>query len=459
MIEEVSLIMNIGLFTDTYFPQINGVGTSVHTLSQSLTKLGHNVYIFTPSDPKQDPDEDNHIIRMPSMPFVFIRQYRTGLLYSPKELFKITHLHLDIVHTQTEFSLGVFGKTLSKTLNIPMVHTYHTMYEDYVHYIVNGALITPTMAKEFSRIFCNSANAVVAPTDKVKHFLNNYGVINPISVIPTGINIDKFRKSNFTQQEILDLKTELGLDLNSPIILSLGRVAKEKSIDVIINAMPELLSKIPNAKLVIVGDGPYRTILVSLVATLNIAENVIFTGAKPWDEIGKYYQLGDVFVSASITETQGLTFIEAMAAGMPVIAKNDECIQGVVKHEENGLLFENNEDLSDRLYEVLSDNEKRKKLAENSLNYVETVSADAFGKNVESLYYEILENPKKYSFHKHPNFSPIILGKRAAKKISQLNSEIGNDIIKKSKTLVHIASIPKNKVVKRYRKFKNKEIE
>ena len=120
--------MNIGLFTDTYFPQINGVATSVHMLTQELTKLGHNVYIFTPSDPKRKKTGEN-IISMKSMPCFFIKTYRIGLLYSPQKLIDIKHLNLDIIHTQTEFSLGTFGKIISKALGIPMVHTYHTMYD------------------------------------------------------------------------------------------------------------------------------------------------------------------------------------------------------------------------------------------------------------------------------------------------------------------------------------------
>lgn len=449
--------MKIGLFTDTYFPQINGVGTSVHTLAGALSRLGHEVYIFTPTDPNQPDQEDDTIIRMPSMPCIFIRQFRMGLVYSPKELAKIAHLHLDIVHTQTEFSLGIFGKILSKALNIPMIHTYHTMYEDYVHYIVNGALITPSMAKDFSKIFCNSANCVIAPTEKVKHFLNSYGVSRPIEIIPTGIHIDKFRKSNYSAEEIFDLKQELGLNPESPIILSLGRVAKEKSIHVILEAMPKLLENLPSVMLVIVGDGPARQELTELAQTLNISDHVLFTGAKPWAEIGKYYQIGDVFVSASTTETQGLTFIEAMAAGVPVVAKEDDCILDVVKNEENGLLFQKDEELSEKLLSLFQNPQKKAFLASNTLHFVETLSAETFGKNMETLYLDILENPEKYDYHKHHLVSPRRLKLAAAKKFEELNAEITNELSEQKRKLVHIASLPKKEVIKRYQKLKNRD--
>ena len=195
--------MNIGLFTDTYFPQLNGVAASTATLAAQLRALGHTVYIFTPSDPHMD-DADPWVIHMPSMPCVFIQQYRVGLAYSPHVLAKIASLKLDIVHTQTEFSLGMFGKTYSKLGDIPMVHTYHTMYEDYVHYIVNGALISRSMAHRFSRMFCNFARHVIAPTEKVRQSLLEYGVTKPIHVIPTGIDVSRFLPEQYTEEEVTE---------------------------------------------------------------------------------------------------------------------------------------------------------------------------------------------------------------------------------------------------------------
>lgn len=383
--------VNIGLFTDTYFPQINGVGTSTYTLAKELRKLGHNVYIFTPSDPKNTDENEEDVIRMPSMPCIFIHQYRFGVVYSPKELKKISKLHLDIIHTQTEFSLGMFGKTLSKAFGIPMVHTYHTMYEDYVHYIVNGAFITKSMAHVFSRIFCNFARECIAPTAKVKDSLLQYGVTKPIHIIPTGINIDKFRKANYPLAETIKLRSTFGLNENHKVILVLGRIAKEKSIDVIVSAMPEVFQKEPNARLLIVGDGPGRESLETQVNSLGVTDKVIFAGAKPWDEIGKYYQLGDVFVSASVSETQGLTFVEAMAAGLPIVAKKDECIEGVIEDGKTGIIFETDDTLAGKILGILQDEEKRIYLAKNGVVFSENLSAEAFGNSIENVYKNVLE--------------------------------------------------------------------
>ncbi len=387
--------MNIGLFTDTYFPQINGVATSTYTLAKNLRKMGHNVYIFTPQDPKNKDENEFNVIRMPSMPCIFIHQYRIGLLYPPKEFTEITKLQLDVIHTQTEFSLGMFGKSLSKFLGVPIVHTYHTMYEDYVHYIVNGALITPSMAHSFSRIFCNFALSVVAPTQKVKDCLLDYGVTKPISVIPTGINIDKFRKSNYSFDEINELRKSFGLDQKNKVILVLGRIAKEKSIDVILNAMPSVLKKEPLARLLIVGDGPYRQNLEELSKTIGISEEVIFAGARPWEDIGRYYQLGDVFVSASVSETQGLTFIEAMAASLPVVAKNDDCIKGVIENGKTGLVFDSDEFLPEKIIEIFENNALKEKLSKNGRDYSESLSEESFAKSILNLYTKVISDYKE----------------------------------------------------------------
>lgn len=411
--------MNIGLFTDTYFPQINGVATSVHVLADSLRKRGNTVYIFAPYAPHEDETED-YIIRMPSMPCILVKNFRLGLLYSPLELKRIvSDLKLDIVHTQTEFSLGIFGRTLAKTLHVPIVHTYHTMYVDYVHYIINGALISPSMAKSFSRVCCNGANAVIAPTIKVKNSLIEYGVTKPIEIIPTGIDLKMFKKETFDKEEIYNIKYELGISKEDKVILSLGRLAQEKSVDIIIKSMPRVLEKIKNVKLLIVGDGPSRKELEELTQNLNLSENIIFAGAKVWEEIGKYYQLGDVFVSASTSETQGLTFAEAMAGGIPVVAKNDECIENLVIHEKTGFLFNDEKELPDYLYEILNNDKKREEFSKESILSADNISVEKFAENVENLYKDIFENPLNYGFDPEHSLSPLFLTNKTMKKIKK----------------------------------------
>jgi 1,2-diacylglycerol 3-alpha-glucosyltransferase len=384
--------MNIGIFTDTYYPQINGVVTSIRTLERELNKLGHKVYIFTTSNPNSKRALPR-VFRLPSMPFIFLPSHRIGVLYSPKAVRVVKQIHLDIIHTQTEFSLGLFGKMISKQLGIPLVHTYHTMYEDYVHYISKGKLtdFTPKMARSLSRLFCNRCNTIIAPTNKVKELLQEYGVRKPIEVIPTGINLEPFRKENYAKEDIIKLRKQFGIKESDRVVLFIGRVAKEKSIDVVIREMPSLLQKLPNAKFFIVGDGPVKKDLEELCKVLNVEESVVFAGEQPWDSIGKFYQAGDVFVSASITETQGLTFAEAMAAKMPVVAKQDKSIEGIIQDNINGRVFTKDEELSSILYELLTQKEVAIQLAENASSMVEPLSSVHFGESVEKIYKSLIK--------------------------------------------------------------------
>ncbi len=352
--------MNIGIFTDTYYPHVNGVATSIKMLEEQLRKRGHNVYIFTTSNPLVK-EPNSNVFRLPSMPFVFLPTYRIAFFYSPKLLFKMKKFNLDIIHTQTEFSIGIFGKIASEFLKIPVVHTYHTMYEDYVHYIAKGHLISPKMAQRFSRIFCNRAKIVIAPTQKTKDSLLNYGVKRPIEIVPTGITLEKFLKDADNNQ-ISAIKNELHINQNDFVILFLGRVAKEKSIDVLISQMPDILNKISNAKLLIVGDGPYVNVLKNLADELKVSNSIIFSGQVAWENINLYYKLADVFVTASTSETQGLTYIEAMASKIPVIAKNDGSIKNLIEDKKNGYVFDNPNELPNIIAKIKNNTDEKLKI-------------------------------------------------------------------------------------------------
>ena len=377
--------MNIGIFTDTYHPRINGVVTSIRMLERELAELGHKVFIFTTSDPHASQKSAN-VFRLPSMPITFLPPHRVAVLYSPKMLLKIKSLRLDIIHTHTEFPLGILGKLVSEIYRIQMVHTYHTMYEDYTHYILNGFLITPKMAQRFSRVFCNRARTVIAPVDKTHKYLKEIGVIRPIKTIPTGIEFARFNKENFTHRELAQIKSELGIDIEDPVIISVGRVAKEKSLDILIGMMPDLLKKLPTVKLVIVGDGPALDTMKRMTQSLDIQKSVIFAGEQPWDTIGKYYQLGDVFATASTSETQGLTYIEAMASQVPVVVKKDPSFEGLIKHGDTGFVFEEDKEAAHLIYHTLTNRKEAEKAAEQGLAAIQHLSAKQYALNVEDVY-------------------------------------------------------------------------
>lgn len=388
--------MNIGLFTDTYYPQINGVATSVLMLKENLEELGHEVYVFTTTDPKASGKEIN-VYRVPSIPFVSSR--RLGMFYNHRLAKLIRRADLDIIHTHTEFSLGIFGREMARELKIPFLHTYHTIYEDYTHYIIKAVAlesIAKMAARKISINFCNSANAVIVPTKKVEELLLSYGVKKNIFIIPTGIRLDKFSKYNYKYDKIQNLRTTLGIGANEKCLLYVGRVSKEKNIEEILIAMKFYLKYRKNVKFVIIGDGPEKSNLENMAKEIGIKQQTMFIGEKSWDEIGMYYQIGDAFISASQSETQGLTYIEALASGLPVVAKADECLEDVVQNDVNGYTFYNQEEFLQFLDFVLFDDLLRENLSRGAVRTVKKFSVLNFTYTVETLYKNIVLESKNY---------------------------------------------------------------
>lgn len=383
--------MNIGIFTDAYYPQINGVVTSTIILKTELENLGHNVTIITVKDNKVK-DELPNVLRLPSIPFWKLPNFRVGAVYSRKIMKKIKKLDLDIIHTQTEFTIGIFARIVARRLNIPIVHTYHTMYEDYTHYFSTKRVekYAKELARKASKVICDTVDGVVVPTDKVKIKLQNYGLNKTIYIVPTGIDLRSYDNNKYTEDKINLLKGKLGLIKDNKVILFVGRIAKEKNINVIIKSMKDIIEHRKDVTLLIVGGGPELENLRKLTIKENIDEYVIFTGEIPWEEISSYYHLGDVFVSASTSETQGITFLEAMASKIPVVAKYDTNLDGVIENGKNGKTFEEDNELATILLELLSNEGLCNDLITNAYQMIEPLSSAHFGERIVNVYNKIL---------------------------------------------------------------------
>ena len=307
--------MKIGIFTDAYNPTVSGVVTSINMVESEMKKRGHEVYVFAPSKSIQ-PNDNQTLYMLNSMPLIVAKQYknRVAAFYSRDIAKKIKELNLDIVHTQSEFSLGHFGKIISRKYDIPFIHTYHTMWEDYIHYImpIKGGrkIYFKRLVRTYSRNFARKAECIITPSKKTEKYLKYKCKIKnkPIFIIPTGIDTKAFNKENFTDEQRNSLKLKLNIKKDDKVILFLGRMGEEKSIDVILKSIAPLLEKSDNIKFLLVGDGPSKEPLEQLTKDLSLENKVIFTGKVPWNEVPKYYNIADVFVNASLTETQGLTF-------------------------------------------------------------------------------------------------------------------------------------------------------
>lgn len=376
--------MNIGIFTDTYFPQVSGVATSVKTLKDQLEKDGHQVYIFTTTDPHVDKSAcEKNIFRFSSIPFISFTDRRIAVRGMIQAYQIAKKLNLDIIHTQTEFSMGIIGKVVAKFLRIPCVHTYHTMYEDYLHYVAKGKILRPIHVKDATLAFCHNMSGVVAPSTKVLDTLVRYGVKSPIRIIPTGINIGKFNTdSDF------DLRTDLGVSSDAKILLSVSRLAYEKNIKELINSMPDILKDQPNTHLVIVGDGPAKDDLKQQTNDMNLNDNVHFVGEINNDEVYKYYHSADIFVSTSNSESQGLTYIEAMAAGVKVVVSSSPYTEELLDNKSLGMTFSTPEGYIEKVLEYLNatqqnDTQEDMELRSNKLH---EISSENFANRIVDFY-------------------------------------------------------------------------
>lgn len=387
--------MRIGLFTDTYPPFINGVSTSVAMLEEALRKKGHEVFVVTvnPDTLSYDFDTDNNIIRLPGIP-VGIYDYRLSGIYPIKAINRIKEWDLDIIHSHTEFGVGTFARIIAKQLDIPIVHTYHTMYEDYVHYITKGLFDTASKkaVEYFTKFYCDkTVTELIVPTRKTYAlFKEKYEYDRNIHIVPTGIEVERFYIENNSEKETEILRRKYKINKNDFVILFVGRLASEKNVNFLINNQVEILKHKKNCKLIIIGSGPDEDEFKSLADDLHISDNVIFTGKVPWEEIHKYYQLANVFVSASHTETQGLTLLEAMAASIPVVALDDEAFREAVINDLNGYLFTDDKGYVNSIVKLMTNQKKYDRMCIQARINAESHSSKYYAEKVLDVYYMAL---------------------------------------------------------------------
>lgn len=396
--------MRIGIFTETYTPYISGLVTSEVMLKHALEKLGHEVYVVTANleNFKYSYDEKERVLKIPGIPTGIYDSRLTGI-YPIKAIKKIKSWNLDVIHSQTEFAIGTFARIFGKQYGIPVVHTYHTMYEDYVHYITKGYFTKPgiKLVEYLTKFYCDkTVTELIVPTKKAYDlFKEKYKVDRNIHIIPTGIEISRFYKENSKIQDIINLKRKLNINDTDFVILFVGRLAEEKNVEFLLESHEEIIKKHNNAKLLIVGDGPDINKYKELSIKYKIDNNTIFTGKVPWDDMPKYYQIADVFATASRSETQGLTVVEAMAAEIPVVCVDDDSFKIVVIDDLNGKLFKNKKEYVKIIDELIKDNKLLLRLGTQARISAEPYSSKYFAERVLEVYKKAVgPNHKKKGF-------------------------------------------------------------
>lgn len=401
--------MRIGIFSMTYLPNLNGVATSIHILKKHLELHGHEVYVVTVNDKltSYDWDAKEKILRVPSFP-VKLYDYRFSAPYHVRAVKIIKAWNLDVIHCQTEEGIGMFARSISKRNKIPLLHTYHTDYEEYIHHMAKGKLdpIAKHAIKPFVKYYCDrSVTELIVPSEKTYTlFKERYRFDRNIHIVPNGIEIERFFTENVDLKEVEQLKKQYGLTKKDFVYLYLGRIGKEKGIETLIEITNKVVPKNKNFKLVIVGgiDGPAYPALVRLVKKYKLENHVIFTDKAPFEKTQVYYHMADAFAMASKFETQGLTVIEAMASSVVPICINDPAFNKTVVNGLNGFLFEDVNEAVEILLEISKNKKQLEQMKKQARLTANEHDAHNFANKIEKVYEIAIQNyqPKKRWFKK-----------------------------------------------------------
>lgn len=376
--------MKILITTDWYNPAVNGVVTSVLNLRRELELRGHEVRVLTLSQDLHSSVQDG-VTRIGSVaaglvyPGVRLRTVLAG-----RWVRELVEWGPDVVHSQCEFSTFFLARRIAEELNVPLIHTYHTVYEDYTHYFSPSVRLGRRAVAALSRWVAARTDCMIAPTGKVRTLLQGYGVRTPVFVVPSGIDLRRFQRPPVPGCRA-SLLAALDIPRENLVLVSVGRLAAEKNLDELLRFRAAMGDQA--VTLLLVGDGPYRAQLEREAADLGLrAPQVVFAGMVPPQQVAEWYQLGDLFVSASSSETQGLTYVEALAAGVPALCRADPCLNGVIRDGENGWQFRDFSDFMSKLETFRAHPELRRALSEQAAASARDYSAEEFARRVEAIY-------------------------------------------------------------------------
>lgn len=382
--------MNILLISDVYFPRVNGVSTSVRTFTEQLQKQGHTVHLIAPDYGVKTEDEA-WISRVPARKIFFdpedyLMKYGEVIKLLPKLIEK----KFDLIHIHTPFVAHYAGLKLATALNIPVVETYHTFFEDYLHHYLPWIpkSIARGLARQISKKQCNQVDAIVAPSQPMLDVLRSYGVTAQAEVIATGLQDNSFAEADGNV-----FRKKYGITINRPMMLYVGRVAFEKNIDFLLEVSQAVIKKKPDVLMVITGEGPAEKSLHAKAHALGIENNVQFIGYLDRNtELNACYQSADVFVFASKSETQGLVLLEAMAQGTPVVAIAELGTASILIEGQGArIATENVTEFAGKVHELITKPKLRKNLGKAGKSYASSLwSAGVKAEQMATFYQDLI---------------------------------------------------------------------
>ena len=384
--------MRILMVSDVYFPRINGVSTSIQTFVNELNRLGHEVTLLCPDyrgNRQTVIDKDHRLVRIPSKKVLFDPEDRYMSRRRIYELLPwLQQQKFDLLHIQTPFVAHYMGVRLAERLGLPSVVSYHTFFEEYLdHYLpLIPKRILRGLARRFSRKQCNQVERVIVPSSAMRDVLLAYGVKTTITILPTGIPLEKFKSGDGKR-----FRHKYGIAGTRPLILTIGRVACEKNIDFLVDVLVRIRLLVPEILFVIAGEGPMLPELQRRIERENLEEHILLVGYLDREtELQDCYAAADIFVFASRTETQGLVLLEAMAKGIPLVSTAVMGTRDVLVEKEGCLIAPDEAGaFAARVVRLLGDASLRRQLSRTGREYVKRWHAPLFAEQLLALYREL----------------------------------------------------------------------
>ncbi len=388
--------MRIALFTETYLPYINGIVTHVKILKDGLEQLGHEVLVVTAdANAKHHFVDAGNILRCPAVVSKKFYGYSLSSPFIRDRVKFVRDFNPDIIHIHNEFGIGYSGYRIAKALNVPLVYTLHTMYDDYIYYIAPKALAPAAtrLSHKYTKILAKRANAVTGPSIKCSEYFKNAGLKGKeVHVIPNAVEVDEFSPRNISKEVRDALRQKHGIPVDSMVCVFVGRLGREKSCDVLLDYWSQSVTPQDKMHLIIIGGGPIQPELEEQARKLGLQGRVTFTGKVPHEELAPYYAISDVYITASLSDTNSISMLEGMCSGLPVLQRTDPLNADQVVDGENGYNFNNADEMAAKLRQIQAmDPAALAAFKESVIQSIRNSGAQTLANNTLAVYRSILK--------------------------------------------------------------------
>lgn len=391
--------MTIALFSDSYLPTKSGVVTVVLQLREQLIKLGHKVLLITVETTEDFHSDDPLVYQVHSKPLGMGTDQFISLPFIPNLVKFLKKNNVELIHCHTEFGIGNAAVICAKTLKIPAICTTHTMWtEFYKHYIPMAKFISPNVIQKTMKIFYKRFNALIAVSSKARNLTKSKKMLPkmPSVIIPNAIDDSKFVQKHLPEQEKQEIRSKYGIKNTDVLLLFLGRLAEEKRVFELLTICKNVVKKCGNCKVMFVGNGP-AYIGMTNICTKEISEGkIIFTGFVEWEKVHNFYESADIFITASLSEMHSMTILEAELSSLPIVTRKDDSYIDSIFDNENGYLCNTDEEMEEKIIQLISDEVKRKKFGKKSLEITKNFTIEKYMQRTLFVYDEVIKKyPKK----------------------------------------------------------------